>query len=62
MFARSVHSPGIWPADLIAYVERRLELEYADDRSRRHTLRRLRDIYAVCPARSVELTGPAPPH
>ena len=62
MFARSVHSPGVWPADLIAYVERRLALGYADDRGRRHTLRRLRDLYASCHTASVTLSGPVPPH
>ena len=45
MFARSKYSPGVWPADLVAFLERRLELGYNDDARRRGTLRRLQGVY-----------------
>jgi hypothetical protein len=57
MFARSVYSPGVWPADLVAFTERRIELGYGDDRQRRHTLRRLRGLYSSCRLEPAIVTG-----
>ena len=45
MFARSVYSPGVWPADLVAFIERRLTLGYGDSGQKLRTLRRLRALY-----------------
>ncbi|HEX5450533.1 MAG TPA: hypothetical protein VFW85_10810, partial [Gaiellaceae bacterium] len=58
MFARSVYSPGVWPADLVAFTERRIELDYDhQDPRARHTLRRFRGLYASCLLEPVILTG-----
>ncbi len=57
MFARSAYSPGVWPADLVAFAERRLELDYGDDAQRRRTLRRFRRLYADRCLEPVILTG-----
>lgn len=57
MFCRSQHSPGVWPADLAAFLERRIDLGYGDDAKRRSTLRRLRSIYQEKREAPVIITG-----
>ncbi len=58
MFCRSKHSPGVWPADLVAFLERRIDLGYCDNSKRQATLRRLRSIYQSKRDAPVILIGP----
>lgn len=55
MFAHSADSPGAWGADLVAFAERRLALEYDDPTRVVRTLRRFRNLYQGRRAASVHL-------